>query len=383
MTGSGKTGLLIGILEDLTRNNIPQIIVDIKGDLPNLAFQTDPTVREKLGIRYLTPGSDHGESVDIIASLKNPNTISSSVTAILKLVGEKRVDPLQSKSHAYLSSILQFKHSKKHDCSLQEIIASVQDPPFAKIGAMQVDELMPVRSRTMLAGKLNNVLVAPSFEYWRTGIALDFDELLKVKDGITPSVIYSVAHLTDNDERIFALSFLFDEIVSWMRSKTGSENLECVLTVDECFGLIPPLGKPATKDPLLYMLKQGRSQGLGVILSTQNPMDIDYKAMANCDTWLIGTLQTANDRKRVVDALAVAGSRYDKRGLEGLIGALKPREFILKTGTAAHKFATRNVGAKLSGPVSVYNIADMYAQRLLTRPSERQNLVGKIISLFQ
>lgn len=385
MTGSGKTGLLIGMIEEFVQNKTPMVIVDIKGDMANIALQPDKGLREQMSIRILTPGADHGESVNVLADLANPKKIESAVSTLLSLIGEN-TDPIRSKPHTYISAILQFGHAKGWACSLEELIEAVQDPPFSKLGAMPVEDVLSIGRRKALAAKLNNVLVAPSFKYWREGVSLELDRLLEAPVASkTPILIYSVAHLVSDDERMSALATLFEEMVLWMRSQKGAKGLQCTLIVDECYGLLPPTKKPPTKVPLLTMLKQGRGYGLGVILSSQNPMDLDYKAMANCQTWMIGKLQTINDRKRVIDGVVVVGSRYDKKSLHRTVGGLLPRQFLVAFNGKTAVFNTRNVSAQLAGPMSEEDILNLYAQGLIEQPSGSGKLtvLDKVVKLFK
>jgi DNA helicase HerA-like ATPase len=382
MTGSGKTGLLIGMIEEFVKNGVPTVIVDIKGDMANIALQPNEDLRKKMDVRILTPGSDHGESINVIAELENKGKISQAVSALLSLVGEK-TDPLKSKPHAYISAILEFKHGQNQECDLESIIEAVQDPPFANLGAMPVDDVLSSGRRKALAAKLNNVLVAPSFKYWREGIEMELKDLLEVSEaGKTPVLIYSVAHLVSDDERLFALSLLFEEMVLWMRSNKGAQGLEHALIVDECYGLLPPTKKPSTKVPLLTMLKQGRGFGLGVILASQNPMDLDYKAMANCQTWLIGKLQTDNDRKRVIAGVVVGGSKYDKKSLTRTVGGLQPRQFLLAYNGKTAVFNTRNVSAQLTGPMTEDDILDLYTRGLVSKPSAVVTFVDRMADVL-
>lgn len=391
MTGSGKTGALIGMLEEFVDNGTPMVIVDIKGDMANLVLQDDHPRRDRMDVRILTPGADHGESINVLAELANPNKLTSAVSGLLTLVGEK-ADPLKSKAHPFISAILEHQHKNKGCCELETLVELIQEPPFDKMGAMTVESVYPEKARQRLAGKINSVLTAPSFKWWREGIGIDMDPLLQSKDGRVPVIIYSVAHLFQDVERMFALSVLLEEMVQWMRRQKGSTELKCELVVDECVDLIPPVKEPITKAPLLAMLKQGRAFGLGVMLSTQNTMDLDYKAMANCQTWIIGRLQTANDRKRVIEGVCNSGAVYDKKSLSKRIGNLHPREFLLagtivKPGAgnerAAVVFHTRKVDAELRGPMTEGEIGDLFTSGAVKKPGPKSvvNMMADVIKM--
>lgn len=349
MTGSGKTGVLLNMAEELLKSKIPVVILDIKGDMPNLLVQTDPVLAASMAPRIITPGANHGEPVNITSGLGNPERTSEAVTSLLDLVNVPS-DPLKSRQHAFVAAVLENRHQKRQRCSLLDLVVAIQEPPFSKIGAMEIDEVISKTQRKSLAAKLNNVLVAKSFEHWREGIALDIAALTKrTEDSKTPVIVYSVAHLTSDDERMFAISLLCDEMVSYMRRCQGSDVLTLAFIVDECYGLMPPRGTSHAKSALLTLLKQGRAMGLGCVLATQNPMDLDYKGMANCGTWLIGRLQTANDRRRIVEGYA--GANVNKRALEDKVGALKPRQFLLARRSHLIPFYTADVSCVLSGPM--------------------------------
>ena len=367
MTGSGKSGLLIGMLEELINKDIPSIIIDIKGDLVNIAKQTDESLRAKMEVRMITPGAFHGETVNIFSSLNKLDKVNTTVSALLKMIGEKH-DPIQSRAHIFLSNLIRARIKLGHSNKLRELIHSIQDPPFNMLGAMELDEVYPRATRFALAGKVNNLLTAPSFASWRTGLNFNMDELLSsTQPGKTPVLVYSVAHLVDDEEKMFAVSIFLNEIVSWMRGKDGSNELKYAMFIDECFGLMPPAPyNPITKKPILTMLKQARAYGLGLLLATQNPMDLDYKGMANCQTWLIGRLQTKNDRRRVIEGVCKSGY-HSKAHLENQIGSLQPREFLLVRPTGTAVFNTRTVSAELSGPLSVSEIEELYQNNLLVR----------------
>lgn len=361
MTGSGKTGLLLGIVEELSSNKVPIVLVDIKGDMCNIALRQDT---KNVVYRCVTPGGTHGEPVNVFADLANKDKVSLATSTLLRLAGENP-DPLQSKAHAYISTILQKRHAAGKPCELIDIIRAVQEPGFHHLGAMDLDYAFPKRSRIALAGKLNNLLVAPSFQPWREGVTMNMDKLLADSKGRTPVVVYSVAHLVDQDEQTFALGLLFDEMLKWTRSQSGSEDLRACMIVDECVGLLPPHpNNPPTKTPLLLMLKQARAFGVGCILATQNPVDLDYKAMSNCGTWLIGRLSMDRDRARVIKGVC-SNASVTQDAMEDKLGGLQSREFVVVRPKGTVTIKTRTVGCDLRGPMSPEEITDLYGSGLL------------------
>jgi hypothetical protein len=352
-TGSGKTGLLIGMVEELYEDNIPVILVDIKGDMVNVALQDG-----RINVRCLTPGGTHGEAVNVLADLTDPAKASAAISALLSMIGEDP-DPLRSTEHAFLSAVIDYSEI----ISLEGIVYGCSNPGFLELGALMLDDAFPRKNRLALARKLNTLLVSPSFKNWRLGMDLEIDDLIK-EGGIT---VYSVAHLLNAEEQSFAISFLLNEVLRWTRSQKGSSTLRLVLAIDECVGLLPPTANPPTKEPIMLLLKQARAFGVGLILATQNPVDIDYKAMSNCNTWFVGRMTAERDRDRVVSGMVAAG-----KGLGGplamnkLIAGLKPRHFTIAGPDSGAVFKSRDVACQLRGPMVPTEVAELYNDSYLT-----------------
>jgi len=413
MTGSGKTGLCISMLEEAALQNIPAIIIDPKGDLTNLLlhfpdllpqdFQpwldADAVRREgkpleqaaketsdvwKKGLsdwgidreRLLalknaaefavyTPGSDAGIPVSILSSFSAPSIpwegnrevlrerISSTVTAILGLVGMDNIDPLRSREHILLSNIFETAWSQGKDLDLTELILQTQKPEFEKLGAFPLDSFFPAKDRMDLAVLLNNILAAPGFETWREGQGLDIKEMLWAEDGRPRHSIFYIAHLSDS-ERMFFVTLLLSAVETWMRTQAGSTSLRAIVYMDEIYGYMPPTANPPSKLTLLRMLKQARAFGVGMLLATQNPVDVDYKGMSNTGTWIIGKLQTDQDKQRLLDGLESAAGSSDRPTLDKLISALGKRVFVLHNVHAKEPvvFQTRFAMNYLAGPMT-------------------------------
>lgn len=355
MTGSGKTGAILTLAEEAAAGGIPVILIDIKGDLGNIANVKS----ENVAFRYVSPGAYHGESVNLLSTMRDPDLITPTVTALLKLTGAE-TDPLRSPEHAFLSVLLKELHELSGPPSLVDLILGIIDPPFDTIGAMDLKQVISLNARLKIAGALNTVLVAPSFEPWQYGISLDIPKLIERDDGRTPVVVYSVAHLIEESERTFAIAAFMDALVSYMRTLDGNDDLRCMVIVDECYGLLPPHPyNPPTKRPIVTLLKQARAVGISMVLATQNPVDIDYKALSNCGTWLVGRLQTARDRKRVVEAVCATGF-YSADAIDKQVGSLDKREFLLIRSSKVFQFRTRDVSCKLSGPMTPNSVRDAY-----------------------
>ncbi|MBI5297286.1 MAG: DUF853 family protein [Chloroflexi bacterium] len=413
MTGSGKTGLCVSLLEEAALQGVPALIIDPKGDLTNLLlhfpdlapqdFQpwVDPDIARRSGktveqaameaalswrsglsewgitpdrIRALanavqfaiyTPGSDAGIPVSVLSSLAAPGLdwathreslrerISSTVTALLGLVGIEDVDPIRSREHILLSNLFESAWSQGRGVDLTELILQTQTPPFEKLGAFPVDTFYPPKDRMELAMALNNILASPAFEVWREGQPLDVKTLLFAEDGRPHHSIFYLAHLSDT-ERMFFVTLLFTAVESWMRTQSGTNALRALLYMDEIFGYLPPTANPPSKTPLLRMLKQARAFGLGLLLATQNPVDVDYKGLSNAGTWFIGKLQTEQDKNRLLDGLESATGGSSRAAFDKLISSLGKRVFIMQN---VHEktpilFQTRWAMNYLAGPMT-------------------------------
>ena len=391
MTGSGKTGLCLALLEEAAIDNIPAIIIDPKGDLGNLmltfpdlkgedfqpwineddarkkglsaadyakaqaelwtkglaGWQQDGAriqrLRDAADVAIYTPGSNAGLPVSILKSFAAPaadvrddaellrERISTTVTSLLGLLGIE-ADPIQSREHILISTILDRTWKGGEDLDLAALIQAIQSPPVSKIGVMDVDSFFPSKDRFALAMKLNNLLGAPGFQAWLQGEALDIQQLLYTSAGKPRLAIFSIAHLNDA-ERMFFVTLLLSQMVGWMRAQSGTTSLRALLYMDEIFGYFPPVANPPSKLPLMTLLKQARAFGLGVVLATQNPVDLDYKGLANTGTWFIGRLQTERDKARVLEGLegasTSAGKKFDRGRMEQTLAGLGNRIFLM------------------------------------------------------
>jgi uncharacterized protein DUF87 len=420
MTGSGKTGLCITLLEEAALAGIPAIIIDPKGDLTNLllhfpdlapqdfqpwidsdlarrakktaeqaASETAESWRKGLSdwgiaserilalknaaqFAIFTPGSNAGIAVSVLSSLAAPDLpwqdnreilrerISSTVTALLGLVGYDDIDPIRSREHILLSNIFEFAWSQKKDIKLDELVVQVQNPPFDKLGAFPLNSFFPEKDRMELAMVLNNILASPGFETWRDGQPMDIASMLYTKDGHPRHSIFYLAHLSDT-ERMFFVTLLLSALETWMRMQKGATSLRALLYMDEIFGYLPPQHNPSSKPLMLRMLKQARAFGLGLLLATQNPVDVDYKALSNAGTWFIGKLQTEQDKNRLLDGLESAAGGIPRSIFDKLISTLGKRVFVLHNihAKAPELFQTRWTMNFLAGPLTRTQIPDL------------------------
>jgi len=418
MTGSGKTGLCLSLLEEAAIDGVPAIAIDPKGDIGNLllafpdlkpddfrpwvdegeaarkgkssdefAAATAETWRKGLAewgqdgeriarlraaaeVAIYTPGSEAGRPLSVLRSFAAPGAetlgdatalkdrIGSSVAGLLALLGIE-ADPIKSREHILLSAILDSAWRKGQSPDLAAIIQAVQKPPFDRIGVFDLESFYPAKERTELALRINGLLAAPGFESWLHGEALDVQKLLYTAEGKPRIAIISIAHLNDA-ERMFVVTLIANELVAWMRRQPGTTSLRALFYMDEVFGFFPPSALPPSKLPLLMLMKQARAFGLGVVLATQNPVDLDYKGLGNAGTWFIGRLQTERDKARVIEGLlgSEAGGGLDRAGYEALMSNLTQRTFLMRNvhDDAPVLFRTRWALSYLRGPLTLAEI---------------------------
>ncbi len=426
MTGSGKTGLCIDLLEEAAIDKVPAIIIDPKGDMTNLLLSfpelrpedfrpwinpddarregvTEESfaaqqaelwrkglaewgqggdrirmLRDAAEVTIYTPGSDAGLPVSILQSFAAPplsweadaellrERIQGAVSALLGLVGVD-ADPVQSREHILLSSIFEHFWRQGEDLDLPKLILSIQRPPIRQLGVFDVDTFFPEDDRFKLAMRINNIIAAPSFESWLQGQPMDVAGFLSTPGGKPRHSIFYIAHLSDA-ERMFFVTMLLNQIITWMRTQPGTTSLRALLYMDEIFGFFPPVANPPSKQPMLTLLKQARAFGVGVVLTTQNPVDLDYKGLTNAGTWFIGRLQTERDKKRVLDGLesasSQAGQALDRGQFSGIISALGKRVFLLHNvhEEAPVTFQTRWAMSYLRGPLTRLQVRELMAE---------------------
>lgn len=432
MTGSGKTGLCIDLLEEAAIDHVPALIIDPKGDITNLLL-TFPELtpedfkpwvnvddarrkgltieqfasqqaelwrnglkewgqdgsriallRESADFALFTPGSDAGMPVSILQSFAAPpldwddnaellrERIQGTVSALLGLIGMD-ADPVRSREHILLANLFEHFWRQKEDLDLRKLILAIQNPPITQLGVFDVDTFFPQKERLGLAMSLNNIIAAPGFQAWLKGQPLDIPGFLTTPKGTPRHSIFYIAHLSDA-ERMFFVTMLLNQVITWIRTQPGTTSLRALLYMDEIFGFFPPVANPPSKRPMLTLLKQARAFGLGVVLTTQNPVDLDYKGLTNTGTWLIGRLQTERDKMRVLDGLegasAEAGQSLDRARLSQIISSLGSRVFLLHNvhEEAPITFQTRWAMSYLRGPLTRSQIKQLVGDRKADHP---------------
>ena len=390
-TGSGKTGLVTVMIEEALRNQVPVLVIDVKGDLPNLllAFPTFSqqvimpwiegcmapgdsrtpeqvasdiacerqqgleawgigecdlqSFREKTELRVITPGASSGELLHLLSSLERRSerwgsdpeaardSLSAAVSLVLRLIG-REPDPAKSREHVLLMVLAERRLASGQSANLEALLDEITRPSVEKIGALSVDAFMPKTERKALAAALNSLLASPNFMSWRQGATLDVGSWLTIRNGRTPGTILSVAHL-DDEERALVLGVVMEELLTWVRGLPGTQRLRALVVFDEVYGYLPPHpANPPAKRPLVALMKQARAFGVGVVLATQNPMDLDYRALGNAGLWCVGRLQTDADRARVLDGMVTTGSSLSLKpaDLADIVKRLAPRWFLIR-----------------------------------------------------
>ena len=417
MTGSGKTGLGVVLIEEVLAAGLPALLIDPKGDLTNLCltfpalqpadfrpwideaqataaglspddFATQQAetwtkgllgwgltaqhisgLRARTDFTIYTPGSQSGVPVNIVGSLQVPadmgdaevvgDEIEGYVSGLLGLVGIE-ADPLSSREHILLSNLIHHAWTEGRALDLPALVGLVGNPPIRKLGVFELDQFFPPNDRMALAMKLNGLLASPSFAAWAAGPPLDIESMLYTADGRGRCAIVTTAHLSD-EERQFVTSLILAKLVTWMRRQSGTTDLRALLYMDEVAGYLPPTANPPTKKPIMTLMKQARAFGVGVVLSTQNPVDVDYKALSNAGTWMIGRLQTERDKARLLDGLSSAAGGVDVGAVDATISGLAKREFVLRRAgkDAVEVFTTRWAMSYLRGPMTRDQIAQV------------------------
>ena len=429
MTGSGKTGLGINVIEEAAIDGVPVIAIDPKGDLGNLlltfpglaaadfapwvdadearrASQTADAfaaaeaskwsnglaewgqdgarierLRAASEFALYTPGSSSGRPLSIVKSFAAPDPeivndadllrdrVATAATSVLTLAGVE-AEPMRSREHTLLSTLFTESWRAGRDLDLSTLITQIQSPPMAKVGVLDLESFFPSKDRFALAMQLNQLLAAPGFDAWLEGEALDIDRLLYTESGRPRVSVISIAHL-DDQERMFFVSLLLNEIVGWMRSQRGTSSLRAVIYFDEIFGFLPPVANPPSKAALLTILKQARAFGLGLVVATQNPVDLDYKALSNAGTWMLGRLQTDQDKNRVLDGLeGAAKGSFDRSAIDHLLSGLGKRQFLLHNVHEKQPvlFETRWTMSYLRGPLGRNELKALSAPGVRTVP---------------
>ncbi len=436
MTGSGKTGLCLSLLEEAAIDGVPAIAIDPKGDLGNLLLtfpelqaadfrpwieesaatragmtadqyaaktadlwrnglaewgQTPERIgkfRDAADISIYTPGSNAGLQLTVLRSFDAPpaelvedsdafrERVSSAASGLLALLGID-ADPVRSREHILISNLLDRAWREGENLDIAGLIRGVQSPPFETIGVIDLDSFFPAKDRMELAMSLNNLLASPSFASWRDGEPLDVQRLLYTPEGKPRLSIVSIAHLSDT-ERMFFVTILLNEILAWVRTQPGTSSLRALLYMDEVFGYFPPSANPPSKTPMLTLLKQARAFGLGVVLATQNPVDLDYKGLSNTGTWFLGRLQTERDKARVLEGLegasAQAGTTFDRGEMEATLAGLGSRVFLMNNvhDDQPVVFQTRWVLSYLRGPLTRSQIEMLMAEQKSASSSEKK-----------
>lgn len=442
MTGSGKTGLCIGLLEEAAIDQVPAIIIDPKGDMTNLMLQFEHLLPEdfkewinpddasrkgktvdeysqfmsdlwnngladwgqsidrikllKESVEYTiyTPGSDSGIPVNIMGSFAAPGIdfdsdsemlrerIQGTVAALLGMIGSKE-DPVRSREGILLANLFEHFWRNGEDLDLSKLILGIQKPPMDKLGVFDMDTFYPEKDRFNLAMDFNSLIASPQFQYWLQGDPLDIDKIYFTPEGKPRHSIFYIAHLSES-ERMFFVTLLLNSLITWMRKQSGTTSLRSLLYFDEIFGYFPPTANPPSKKPMLTLLKQARAFGVGSVLVTQNPVDIDYKGLSNAGTWFIGKLQTERDKARVLDGLegAIAEAGGKTMDFNKIIPSLGSRVFLMHNVHEDNPvvYHTRWAMSYLRGPLTRPQVKQLMDDRKKKSRSAQNQMSHSVVS---
>ncbi len=440
MTGSGKTGLAVGMLEEAAIDGVPALVIDPKGDMGNLMLSfpelraadfepwIDPSeagrsgqtvsqysetvaerwrqgladwgqdaerirrYRESVEVSIYTPGSTAGLPLTVLKSFAAPTEpvrsdpdlmrerVDAAVSGLLALLGIS-ADPIRSREHILLANLFDGAWRAGEDLDIERLIGQIQSPPFEKLGVLDIESFFPASQRTKLAMQLNSLLASPSFGAWLEGEPLEIERLLYTPEGRPRIAILSLSHLSET-ERMFIVTLVLNEVVAWMRTQSGTSSLRALVYMDEIFGYFPPSANPPSKQPMLTLLKQARAFGVGILLATQNPVDLDYKGLSNCGTWFIGRLQTERDKDRLLEGLISASTlseaTLDRRQLSETIGSLDKRVFLMNNvhEDGPELFQTRWVLCYLRGPLVRDQIAVLMEDQKAASRARREERIN-------
>lgn len=419
MTGSGKTGLGVVAIEEALLSGVPALVIDPKGDMANLCLRfpamtaqdlrpwvdeaiaaregrtpeeaaeataqmwreglarsgvTDADIRRlaEVPTTVYTPGSSSGVALDLVGSLAAPDgtdddaaadAVTDTVSGLLALL-DIDSDPLTGREHILLTNLLINAWGQGRSLDLAGLVTEVQHPPLRKLGVMELDAFYPPADRTALAMRLNGLMASHTFAAWSQGVPLDIDAMLHTADGAPRCAVVSVAHL-DEGERQFVVTLLLSRLITWMRRQPGTSSLRALVYMDEVFGFVPPVATPPAKQPILTILKQARAFGVGMLLATQNPVDLDYKAISNAGTWMVGRLQTERDKDRLLEGMRSSSGAVDVGAVSERISSLDKRQFVLHStrGSQPTTFATRWAISYLAGPMTGPQVEQLMAEQ--------------------
>lgn len=384
-TGSGKSGLTIALLEEVAKSGTNALVLDPKGDLTNLAlslssedefaewaedfpddvrlkhgagladsdlsFRDVEQWRDHVAVTIYAPGkiSGGGRSVNLFPTFAVPGrtpsktAVSREVATVLSSI-DGSADPYDP-ALIYLTEAVLDSWSRGIALPVTEWPGALGEPPEAlqSFGGMKLDEFFPKGNRTKLARKL--IGFHHQADRWLSGERLDLHNMTsKEKPQIA---VFSMRHLAEEDRQFFT-ALLLSKVVEFMFETDASEHLKLLCVLDEARGYLPPHPyNPPTKGPICTILAQGRAQGIGMLVGTQNPMDLDYKALSNVGTWFVGRLRERDCARDLLTELSSRGIEPED------IADVPQRSFLLLDKRGGHnRFQTRWCLHYLFGPMS-------------------------------
>ena len=342
-TGSGKTGLTATIIEEAAYAGASVVVLDPKGDLTNLGlslidkeefaawsetpestrldhgeglaafdlgFDNVKHWRESIDVKIFTPG-DHSRPVNLFSSFSRPADLLLArdkalreVASVLQVVS-KISDP-SNPAVIYLAEAVLHAWDSGDGLPIGDWPGVLNTPiaALSDFGGMPVDDFFPENQRKKLARSLIGFLAHSA--RWLTGEEINLKHMAEIAQ--RPQIhVYTLKHLKEEERQFFATLFMH-RVVDYMYETGASNHLKLLVVMDEARGYLPPHPhNPGTKAPITTVLAQGRAQGIGMLLGTQNPMDIDYKALSNVGTWFVGRLRERDCARDLANELENRG----------------------------------------------------------------------------
>ena len=366
-SGSGKTVACKVLCEEALKSGLPVIAVDPQGDIASMQVQPP----EGAEVIVWTPGSDAGRALRLNPFGRKPPSDPAEQVSwtgrqavhIGGLVGVKTDEELSVLEAALADSIERAMLPQSLD-DLAELLES----PTSKL-----EQHLAQIARPRAPGKVARTLRRHSFgargQLLSRGEPLDVDVLLGRKCGSGARSRLSVIYLNvlhDQESKASFLGFLLEEIYSWMLQNPAQQGgLQALLFLDELAPFVPPSNrkKPACKDAFLLLIRQARKYGLGMLLATQNIGDVDYQALNQCSTWLLGSCRASQELSKAKEALGARVSGADH--IASALPSLPKGQFFLLSdevfGDPHHRRVSVRHYTRAHRPLDVDGLRDLQA----------------------
>ncbi len=383
-TGSGKTVLSKSIVEAAALAGVPVLAIDPKGDIGSLAVRPRDldsgsyieeihrsghneldVVRfnENVEVRIFTPRSGMGIPVSLSPKLEVPGNFQTILaddpplayemleitsSTIGKLVG---FDEDEKVKLAFIAAILEHYWTHGRAVEIRDLVEGVRNPPFEKFGELRTEDVFDRKERAELLTRMNLLLTDPGIKSWFIGEPIDFDRWF-MTGAKTPINVVDLRSVAGEAERQVFVEYLLEQLFFWMIRQKGSQALKYLLYFDEIHGFCPPVRAPASKKILIRLVKMARAFGLGMVLATQNPSDLDYKVLSNANIRFVGSLPMRQDIERIRLGLDLGADALDT------LSGLRKMEFYCQIFDKNEGFLTvpGRLISQHSGPLELNDV---------------------------